>query len=63
MGMFRDNLAPDWRAQVAKMLPVTAAQLDALGRLIVADRLMDDQGAETPELIAWVASVVKRGAE
>ena len=59
MALFRFTLSPDWRAQVAKMLPATTAQLDALGRMILADRLGSDD-APSSELVAWVASVVGR---
>ena len=59
MALFRYSLTADWRAQVASMLPVNTPQLDALERLINADRLIDDECAQTSELAAWVTNVMR----
>ncbi len=57
-------LRPDYRASLIAMFPqVTAAQLMRFDDLVRSDRIIADDGEPHPDLMAWVAAVMRRGDE
>lgn len=59
MSLDRFALRPGYPAALLDMFPrMTAAQLAHFNDLAATDRLVTDDGAEHPALVAWVAHVV-----
>jgi hypothetical protein len=60
--LHRFILLPDYRARLVAMFPrVTAAQLMRFDDLVRSDRIIGDDGEPHPDLMAWVAAVIRPG--
>jgi hypothetical protein len=56
-------MVSDFQARIAKVLPgVSPEDLEGLARLVLADRLLGDDGSAHPDLVAWVRRILDRDA-